>query len=112
MIKATAKGPDGRTMLLIGLSFGNLDKFRAEPGDTFIKINGREIDCPIDIVIFSGETEAKLAELVPIAEWLTVKTAYNTLRLALCDIEGGMPTTLQEARDIATVAIGKTPRTI
>ena len=66
MIKATTAGPDGRTLLVIGLSFGNLDKFRAAPGDTFIRIDGREIGLPIDVMIFSGETEAHCAELVPI----------------------------------------------
>jgi hypothetical protein len=63
MIKATAQ-MNGRTMLILGLSFKNLDKFRAEPGDTFIKIDGRQMDLPIDVMIFSGETEAHLANLV------------------------------------------------
>jgi hypothetical protein len=67
MIKATAKGPDGRTILVIGLSFGNLDKFRAAPGDTYIRIDGREMGLPIDVMIFSGETEAHCAEVVGFA---------------------------------------------
>jgi hypothetical protein len=66
MIKAIAEGPDGRKLLLIGLSFGNLDRFRAEPGKTMIKILGKETGLPVDVLIFAGETEAKLAELVPI----------------------------------------------
>jgi len=66
MIKATTTGPNGRKMLLIGLSFGNLDRFREQPGDTFIKIDGSEIGLPIDVMIFSGETEADLAALVPV----------------------------------------------
>jgi hypothetical protein len=60
MIKATSRTRDGRTVLIIGLSFGNLDKFRAEPIDTFIQIDGKELDLPIDVVMFSGETEAQL----------------------------------------------------
>ena len=60
MIKATAKLPDGRTLLMLGLSFGNLDKFRAEAGDTFIRIDGKAMDLPIDVLIFSGETEAHM----------------------------------------------------
>ena len=63
MIKASAKLGD-RDVLMIGLSFGNLSKFRAEPGDTFIRIDGKEMDLPLDVVIFSGETEAHLAELM------------------------------------------------
>jgi hypothetical protein len=64
MIKATATDGTGRKILMIGLSFGNLDKFRAEPGDTFIRIRGQEVGLPVDVVIFSGETEAHLADLM------------------------------------------------
>jgi hypothetical protein len=63
MIKASAMLGD-RKLLLIGLSFGNLDRFRAEPGDTFMMINGKELDVPFDVLIFSGETEAHLHEIV------------------------------------------------
>jgi len=61
MLKATAQ-LNGRTVLILGLSFKNLDKFRAEPGDTFIKIDGTQMNLPIDVIIFSGETEAHLSE--------------------------------------------------
>ena len=64
MIKAMAKSSDGRNVLILGLSFGNLTKFREAPGDTFIRIDGRELKLPLDIVIFSGETEAHLANLM------------------------------------------------
>jgi|HubBroStandDraft_6_1064221.scaffolds.fasta_scaffold00529_16 hypothetical protein len=64
MIKGTATGADGRQVLMIGLSFGNLDKFRALPGDTFIKIDGTEMGLPLDVLIFSGETEAHMHKLV------------------------------------------------
>jgi hypothetical protein len=64
MIKATMTQPDGRTLLTLGLSFGNLDKFRAEPGDTFIRIDGKSMGLPIDVMIFSGETEAHMQELM------------------------------------------------
>lgn len=63
MIKFTAQGHE-RPLFGIGLSFGNLDKFRAQPGDTFIKIEGPEIDLPFDVIIFSGRTEAELAEMM------------------------------------------------
>jgi hypothetical protein len=64
MIKGTATGADGRNLLMIGLSFGNLDKFRAEPGATFIKIDGKEMGLTFDVLIFSGETEAHLHAMV------------------------------------------------
>ena len=55
---------DGRKTIMLGFSFKNLDKFRAEPGDTFIKLNGDEMGMPFDILIFSGETEAHMADMV------------------------------------------------
>jgi hypothetical protein len=63
MLKAKAT-LNGRTMLMLGLSFKNLDKFRAEAGDTYIKIDGKEMGLPIDVLLFSGETEAHLTQLV------------------------------------------------
>jgi hypothetical protein len=63
MLKATAQ-LNGRTVLMLGLSFRNLDKFRAEPGDTFIKIDGTKMNLPIDVLLFSGETEAHLTKLI------------------------------------------------
>ncbi|HSR77597.1 MAG TPA: hypothetical protein VLN57_13510 [Xanthobacteraceae bacterium] len=63
MMKALLTKPDGRTVLMIGLSFRNLDHFRAEPLDTFITIDGSDTGgLPIDVVIFSGRTEEELAE--------------------------------------------------
>jgi hypothetical protein len=59
MIKATATLGD-RTLLMIGLSYGNLGKFYAEPGETYIKIDGKEMGMPIDVLIFSGKTEADM----------------------------------------------------
>ena len=64
MIKAIATDGTGRKILLIGLAFGNLDKFRAEPGDTFIRIRGEEVGIPLDVLLFSGATEADIAELM------------------------------------------------
>jgi hypothetical protein len=64
MIKATATLPDGKTLLVIGLSFGNLDKFRAAPGDTFIRIDGKQMGLPVDVLIFSGETEAHMQTMM------------------------------------------------
>jgi hypothetical protein len=55
---------NGMPTIFIGLSFANLDRFRAQPGDTFIKINGKEMALPHDILIFSGETEAHMYEMV------------------------------------------------
>jgi hypothetical protein len=64
MIKATGKGPDGRDTLFIGLSFGNLDRFRAGPLDSHIQIDGRELGLSHDVWIFSGRTEAEMADLL------------------------------------------------
>jgi hypothetical protein len=63
MLKAKAT-IGGTATYLIGLSFGNLDKFRAEPGDTYIRIPATESGLPVDILLFSGKTEAHLMDLV------------------------------------------------
>lgn len=62
MIKAIAHGANGRKTLVLGLSFGNLDKLRTEAGDTYIRVDGRELGLDIDIMLISGETEAHIAE--------------------------------------------------
>jgi hypothetical protein len=63
MIKAMAVR-DGRKTLMIGLSFGNLDKFRAEPLDTYITIKGEDVGLPHDVMIFSGRTEEDMADVI------------------------------------------------
>ncbi len=64
MIKATGKGVSGKDTLFVGLSFGNLDKFRAAPLDSYITINGDEVGLPFDVMIFSGRTEAEMADMM------------------------------------------------
>ena len=64
MIKAVARTQNGREVLMIGLSFGNLDKFKAEPGDSYIEIKGADVGLPVDVLIFSGETEQAMARSV------------------------------------------------
>ena len=55
-----AKGEiDGRPIFLIGLSFANLDRLRA---DQPIKFDGRDFGFDGDILIFAGATEAAMAE--------------------------------------------------
>lgn len=61
MIKASATGRNGRSYLIIGLSHANLDKLRADGTQGFIKINGDEMQLPIDVIITAGETETTLA---------------------------------------------------
>lgn len=65
MIKAVLRAPNGKPpLLLLGLSFDNLRRFLDEPGDTFIKIEGAETGLPVDVVIFSGETEADMETMM------------------------------------------------
>jgi hypothetical protein len=63
MIKAILE-LDGRPTLLIGLSFGNLDRFRAEPGSTHIRISSDQVGTSHDIIIFSGKTEDEMVQLL------------------------------------------------
>ena len=62
MLKAIGK-LNGQSTVFIGLSYGNLDKFRDQPGDTYIKIQGEQLGIDHDILIFSGRTEDDLVEL-------------------------------------------------
>lgn len=64
MIKALVKGSGKRGVIMLGLSYGNLDKLRAEPLDTFIKIEGAQFGMPHDIIIFSGKTEADMEKML------------------------------------------------
>jgi hypothetical protein len=63
MIKATGNF-DGRPVIMLGLSRANLNKFMAEMGDTYILIKREQIGIERDILIFSGETEAEMAEMM------------------------------------------------
>jgi len=75
MIKAMTTGPDGKKLLVLGFSFGNLDRLRAQPCDTYIKIDGNEIGLPCDIMIISGETEAHMASILPLDSRTKVTTS-------------------------------------
>lgn len=60
MIKFTANLDDNKKLIGIGLSHGNLK--RLKDGKS-IKINGPDIGLPdMEILIFSGSTEASMAE--------------------------------------------------
>jgi hypothetical protein len=74
MLKAMATEADGKRVFIIGLSFANLDRFRAAPGDTFIRIRGDEVGLPVDVMIISGETEAHLARSLRIGPETEIRT--------------------------------------
>jgi hypothetical protein len=66
MLKVVATNAvTGRKTLYLGLSFGNLKRFRQEPEDTYININGEELGLPCNVVLFSGRTEEEMAKLFP-----------------------------------------------
>ena len=78
MLKATGV-MNGRKTVMIGLSFGNLDRFKAEPMDTFIQISKEQLGIDHDIVIFSGRTEHEMADWVTgqMAKGATLKIPKN-----------------------------------
>jgi hypothetical protein len=61
MLKGIAEEKDGRKVVLIGLSRKNLEILMAEMLDTHIRVSGKEMGIPMDILIFSGETEEVMA---------------------------------------------------
>lgn len=74
MIRAVAYNhTTKRNILLVGLSFSNLDKLRAGPRDNFINISGRDTgDIPLDVIIFAGETESAMTDYMQ--EFISDKT--------------------------------------
>ncbi len=66
MIKARLTAQDGRTLILFGLSEGNLKHLKQ---DMPVHIHGEELNAPgIDFVIVYGETEEKIVE--QLREWV------------------------------------------
>ena len=62
MIKAAGTDPmTGRKTVYLGLSFGNLERFYRKPLDSYIRIEGAEFGLDVDVLIFSGPTEADMA---------------------------------------------------
>jgi hypothetical protein len=61
MLKAAVMGTNGRALLVLGLSYANLDHLRSGPGDSFLKVDGSRLGLDIDVMIFSGATEADMA---------------------------------------------------
>lgn len=59
MIKAIAR-VNRKKVLVLGLSFANLDRFKAEPIDTYILVDGKDLGLNIDVLIMSGETEEEI----------------------------------------------------
>lgn len=58
MLKAIANHEDGTKLLIIGLSFKDLELLRAKPLDDHIRIRGAQTGLPVDVMIFCGENEA------------------------------------------------------
>lgn len=57
MLKMVATLPNGRSLLVLGLSAENMRRLPGAP----IKIKGEDIGLPLDVVIFTGDTEQSMA---------------------------------------------------
>lgn len=67
MMAALARNKDGsRVVLVIGLSFENLRRLQAKPGDDYITIRRERLgpSLPCDVTIFAGETEAACVDVI------------------------------------------------
>jgi hypothetical protein len=107
MIKAVVT-VDGRKLLLLGLSFGNLDKFKREPGDTFIRIDGQALGLPIDVMIYSGETEQDCAaSIVRVVGQPLGPTGDFPQGKHNADDEGGLTTAIATEGDKVVIRFGK-----
>jgi len=59
-MKATATQGNGRKLLILGLSNANLDRLRADGLDGAIKVDGKEMGIPFDVIVTSGPTESDI----------------------------------------------------
>lgn len=76
MMKARIKGTKGEDLVLLGLSFANLDRLRADGLKGFIKISAADIGgAPFDIMITAAPTEADMA--VMMAEFIGPHTKVH-----------------------------------
>ena len=65
MLKVTLVMPGGAPkMLMIGLTFAELDSLREGSGKVFAGIEGAPIDVSHDVLIFAGEDAAHLGAIV------------------------------------------------
>lgn len=53
MLKIVA-GPPDKPVLMLGLTFANLNEFKTKPNDTYIRIKGEEMVLPVDVILSSG----------------------------------------------------------
>lgn len=64
MIRAKCDQTSGVPLLLLGLTFRDLDLMREAPGDDHIVIRGADLGLPMDLVIFAGQDDQALFKLV------------------------------------------------
>lgn len=77
MIKATADGRDGRTVLMLGLSHANLDKLRADGMKGHIWVSGERMGVPINVMIFAGTDEREMAHVLTESGLIDERTIVN-----------------------------------
>ena len=63
MLKAKAVF-NGKDAVILGLSFSNLAALRAEAGETYLHIEGKELEIPFDIIIISGKDEPAMVRFL------------------------------------------------
>lgn len=64
MLKAIATSSGGKKVLVIGLTFKDLELMRAHPMDDHIRIEGAEIGLAVDVMMFVGPDDAARASAV------------------------------------------------
>lgn len=64
MIRAKCDQPSGVPLLVVGLTFKDLDMMRKAPGDDHITLRGATMGLPMDIIIFAGRDDRALFKFV------------------------------------------------
>jgi hypothetical protein len=55
---------NNRTTVIIGLNKEEVESLRTNTGTSAFMIRGQNFGCPVDVVIFSAETEAHALEII------------------------------------------------
>ena len=64
MVKMVGTQENGTQVVMLGLSWANLDRLRADGLKGFMNIRGVDIGVPVDIIITAAETEHEIADLL------------------------------------------------
>lgn len=64
MLKAVGALPDNKKLLVLGLSFKDIEILMAHPLDDHIRVRGAQVGLDLDVLIFVGRDEAAMTQAI------------------------------------------------